>query len=67
MIFRFLLCSVIEGGMWAEGVSEQGSEEDIRGKLDEITGEWGRPHNEELNDLYYLPNIIRVIKSSRMR
>jgi hypothetical protein len=36
-------------------------------KRDEITGEWGRLHNEELYDLYSSPNIIRVIKSRRMR
>jgi hypothetical protein len=36
-------------------------------KRDGVTGEWRRPHNEELNDLYSSPNIIRVIKSRRMR
>jgi hypothetical protein len=36
-------------------------------KRDEVTGEWGKLHNEELNDLYYLPNIVRVVKSRRMR
>ena len=30
-------------------------------------GEWWRLHNEELNDLYSSPNIVRVIKSGRMR
>ena len=36
-------------------------------KRDEATGEWRRLPNEELNDLYSLPNIIRIIKSRRMR
>ena len=36
-------------------------------RRDEVTGEWRRLHNEELNDFYCSPNIVRVIKSSRMR
>ena len=36
-------------------------------RRDEITGEWRRLHNEKLNDLYCSPNIVRVIKSRRMR
>ena len=35
-------------------------------RRDEVTGEWMRLHNEELNDLYSSPNIVRVIKSRRM-
>ena len=33
---------------------------------DEVTGEWRKLHNDELSDLYSLPNIVRVVKS-RMR
>jgi hypothetical protein len=36
-------------------------------RRDEVTGEWGRLHNEELNDLYTSPNIVLVTKSRRMR
>ena len=36
-------------------------------RRDEVTGEWRRLHNEELNVLYSSPNIVRVIKSRRMR
>ena len=36
-------------------------------RREEVTGEWKRLHNEELNDLYSSPNIVRVIKSRRMR
>jgi hypothetical protein len=36
-------------------------------KRDEMTGEWSKLHNEELHDLYYLPSIIRIMKSRRMR
>ena len=32
-----------------------------------VTGEWRKSHNEELNDLYSLPNIVWVVKSRRMR
>jgi hypothetical protein len=36
-------------------------------KRDKVTGERRRLHNEELNDLYSLPNIVRVVKSRQMR
>jgi len=36
-------------------------------KRDEVTGQWRKLHNEELSDLYSLPNIVRVVKSRRMR
>ena len=36
-------------------------------KRDTVTGEWRKLHNEELNDLYCSPNIVRVIKSKRLR
>jgi len=36
-------------------------------RRDEVTGDWRRLHNEEINDLYSSPNIVRVIKSRRMR
>jgi hypothetical protein len=36
-------------------------------KRDEVTGDWRKLHNEELNNLYFSPNIVRVIKSRGMR
>jgi hypothetical protein len=36
-------------------------------RRDEVTGEWRKLHNEGINDLYCLPNIIQVIQARRMR
>jgi hypothetical protein len=36
-------------------------------KRDELRGSWRKLHNEKLHDLYSSPNIIRIIKSRRMR
>ena len=36
-------------------------------KRDEVTEEWRKLHNEEVSDLYSLSNIVRVVKSRRMR
>ena len=36
-------------------------------KRDEVTGEWRKLHNEEISDLYSLPNIVREVKSRRKR
>ena len=39
----------------------------FRSQRDELIGEWRQLHNEELNELYYSPNIVRVVKSRRIR
>ena len=39
----------------------------FRPKRDEVTGDWRKLHNEELSDMYFLPNIVWVVKSRRMR
>ena len=39
----------------------------FRPKRDKVTEEWRKLHNEELSDLYSLPNIVRVVKSRRIR
>jgi hypothetical protein len=36
-------------------------------KRDEVVREWRKLHNEGLNDVYFLPSIVRVIKSRRLR
>jgi hypothetical protein len=39
----------------------------FRQRRNEVTGDWRKLHNEELHNLYSSPNIIRMIKSRRMR
>jgi hypothetical protein len=39
----------------------------FRPKKDEVTRQWRRLHNEDLYDLISLPNVMRVVKSRRMR
>jgi len=39
----------------------------FRRRRDEVTGEWRKLHNEQFNDLYCTPSIVRMIKSRRMR
>ena len=36
-------------------------------KGDKVTGEWGKLHNEELDDVYFSPNLVQAIKFSRIR
>jgi len=36
-------------------------------KTNEVTGEWRKLHNDELNDLYCSPNIVRVTKSRKIK
>jgi hypothetical protein len=52
------LVADIEGGTQAEGVLKWVLRRIFEPKRDEVTGEWRKLHNEELNDLYCLPNIF---------
>jgi len=62
------LVAEIKGGTQAEGFFENRVFRRIfELKRDEVTGNWRKLHNEELNDLYCSPNTIRVIKSIKMR
>ena len=52
----------------AEGVGEEGAEDNtyVGSESAVARGDWRKLHSEGLHDLYFLPNIIRVIKSGRM-
>jgi hypothetical protein len=61
------LVSDIKGRTYTDGIRVQGSQESIWAKRDEIIGGWSKLHNKELHDLYSSPNIVRMLKSRRMR
>jgi len=74
-IYRTIILSVVLYGCetWSLTLREErrlrvfGNRKIFGPKMVYVTGEWRKPHNEELNELYSSPNIIRVIKSRRMR
>jgi hypothetical protein len=51
-----------EGGTYAKGFENRVLKRIFGPKRDEVTGQWRKLHNQELNDLYFSPNIIRLIK-----
>ena len=77
MIYRTIILPLVlyEGETWSLTLREKrrmwvfqnGVLRRIFGpKRGEVTGEWGKLHNEELNGLYSSPNFVRVIKSKRI-
>ena len=53
----------MEGGTWVRVFENWVLRGVFGAKGDEVTGEWRKLHNEELNDLHSLPKIVRVEKS----
>ena len=68
-IYRTIILPVVLYGCetWLLTLREECRLKVFGPKRGEVTREWRKLHNEELNDLYCLPNIVRVIKSRRMR
>jgi hypothetical protein len=61
------LVAGIENERWLRGLENRVLRRLFGPKRNELTGEWKKLHNEELNNLYTSPNIVRVVKSRRMR
>jgi hypothetical protein len=61
------MCDISKGGTQAEGVANRVQRNVFGPRRDEVRGEWKKFHNEELNDLYYSTNIVRVIKLRKIR
>jgi len=61
------LVAHIEGEKYVEVFENRVLRRIFGPKRDEVTGEWINLHNEGLNDLYSSPDIVRMIKSRRMR
>jgi hypothetical protein len=51
----------------SESNSDDDDDDKSKRKRDEVMGDWRKPHNEEFHNLYSSLNIIRMIKSRRMR
>ena len=72
-IYRTIILPVVLYGCetWSLTLREEHRQRVLRRvfgpRSDEVMGDWRKLHNEELSNLYSLPNIVRVVKSRRMR